>query len=135
VQPRLACEKALSEVRLERTRERAASLFACGTRVTSLDFPKWRACSRESRSLRPIELSICKKLFAYWSVMRERSIGSLSSDVFEGRTSTGSGHSSLLISLDTTKFLLLSVFTLKETICPRISRNSRPQPCKKTTFG
>ena len=46
--------------------------------------------------------------------MRERSIGSLISRVFEGRT----------VCLDTTKFVLLRVFTLKETICPRICRNS-----------
>ena len=30
------------------------------------------------------------------------------------------------VCLDTTKFVLLRVFTLKETICPRICRNSRP---------
>ena len=36
-------------------------------------------------------------MFAHRSVMRERSIGSLISHVFEGRTSTGSGPFSLLI--------------------------------------
>ena len=36
-------------------------------------------------------------MFAHWSVMRERSIGSLISHVFEGRTSTGSGPFSVLI--------------------------------------
>ena len=51
-------------------------------------------------------------------------IRSLSSDVFERRTSTGSGHFSLLICLDATTFVLLSVFTLKETICPKSRLNS-----------
>ena len=53
-------------------------------------------------------------------------IGSLSSEVFEGRTSIGSEPFSLLICLDATKFILLSVFTLTETICPRICSKSRP---------
>ena len=56
------------------------------------------------------------------------SLESLSSDVFERRTSTRSGAFSLLICLDATKFV--SVFTLKETICPRIYRKSRPKSAK-----
>ena len=47
-------------------------------------------------------------------------IRSLSSDVFERRTSTGSEPFALLISLDATIFVLLSVLTLIETICPKI---------------
>ena len=57
-------------------------------------------------------------------------IGSLSGDVFERRTSTGSEPFSLLICLDATKFVFLSVFTLKETICPRICSKSRPISAK-----
>ena len=41
---------------------------------------------------------------------------SLSSDVFERRTSTGSGPFSLLACFDSTKFVLLSIFILKETL-------------------
>ena len=44
--------------------------------------------------------------------------GSLSSDVFERRTSTGSAPFSLFKCLDDTKSVLLSDFTLTETICP-----------------
>ena len=60
--------------------------------------------------------------------MREpASLGSLSRGVFERRTSTGSETSSLLICLHAIKFVLLSVFTLIETICPIISSKSRPR--------
>ena len=47
-------------------------------------------------------------------------IGSLSGDVFERRTSTGSEPLSLLMCLDATVFVLLSVVILIETICPKI---------------
>ena len=43
---------------------------------------------------------------------------------------TGSEPFSLLICLDATKFVLLSVFILKETICPRICSKSRPKSAK-----
>ena len=59
-----------------------------------------------------------------------RSIGSLSSDVFERRTSTGSEPFSLLISLDATIFVLLSVLTLIETICPKIWSKLRLKSAK-----
>ena len=49
----------------------------------------------------------------------------LSSDVFERRTSTGREPFSLLICLDATKFVLLSVFTLKEKICLKSCSKSR----------
>ena len=54
------------------------------------------------------------------SSSRLKRIGSLISDVSERHTSTGSEPFSLLIYLDATKFVLLSVFTLKQTICLRI---------------
>ena len=50
-------------------------------------------------------------------------LGSLSSNVFERRTSTGSELFSLLICLDESKFVLLSAFTLIETICPEFVQN------------
>ena len=43
-------------------------------------------------------------------------IGSLSSDVFERRTSTGSEVFSLLTCLDDIKFVFLSFFTVIEAI-------------------
>ena len=52
--------------------------------------------------------------------------GSLSKGVFERRTSTGSSVFSVLIFLDTTEFVLLRVFTLTETICPKIWAKPRP---------
>ena len=58
------------------------------------------------------------------------SIGSLSSDVFERRTSTGSEPFPLLISLDATVFILPSVLILTETICPKICSKSRLKSAK-----
>ena len=52
------------------------------------------------------------------------------SGVFERRTSTGSEPFSLLICLHATNIVLLSVFTLIETICPIISSKSRPRSAK-----
>ena len=46
--------------------------------------------------------------------------------------STGNEFFSLLICLDAAKFVLLSVFTLTETICPRICSKSRPRSAKKS---
>ena len=50
-------------------------------------------------------------------------IGSLSKDVFGRRTSTGSDASSLLICLDATRCVLLSIFTLVETIFQKTGQN------------
>jgi len=54
-----------------------------------------------------------------------KKLGTLSSDIFERRTSTGSEPFSLLISLDATIFLLPSVFIIIETICPKICSKTR----------
>ena len=51
-------------------------------------------------------------------------IGSLSSDVFERRSSTGSEPFYLFKCHDATRSVLLSVFTLTETICPKIGSKS-----------
>ena len=53
------------------------------------------------------------------------SLGSLSSDVFERRTSTGSEPFSLLVSFYASVFVLPSVLILIETICPKICSKSR----------
>ena len=58
-------------------------------------------------------------------------IGSLSNSVLERRKSTGSERFSLLICIDATKFVLLSVFTLIESICPKICSKSRLKGTKK----
>ena len=57
-------------------------------------------------------------------------IESFSSDGYERCMSTGGEPFSLLICLGTTKFGLLSVFTLKETICPKICSKSRLKSAK-----
>ena len=51
-------------------------------------------------------------------------LGTLSKDVFEPRTSTGSEAFSLFICLDTNKLVLLSFFSLLKTIYPRVSTKS-----------
>ena len=57
-------------------------------------------------------------------------IGSLSKDVFEGRTSTGSEPFSLFICLDANKFVLLSFFSLMKRIYPRVSNKPLPNDAK-----
>ena len=61
---------------------------------------------------------------------KQQLLGSLSRDAFERRTSTGSELFSLFICLDATKFVLLSVLTLIETIFRRIYSKSRPKNAK-----
>ena len=62
------------------------------------------------------------------------SINAIISREFEQRRkSTGSEPFSLLICLDATKFVLLSVFTLLETICPNISSKSRLKSAASTS--
>ena len=82
----------------------------------------------QTRPFRMPFLSACtidNPLFSLFQAFR------YSSDVFERRMSTGSGRFSLLICLDVTKFVLLSVFTLIETICPKICSKSRLKGAKK----
>ena len=63
-----------------------------------------------------------------WPTMLRPFARGLSSKVFEWRASTGSEIFSLLICLGTTKFVLLSVLTLIETICPNVcSKSSVPK--------
>ena len=57
-------------------------------------------------------------------------IGTLSKDVLEPRTSTGSEAFSLFICLDTNKLVLLSFFSLLKTIYPRVSTKSFPSDAK-----
>ena len=58
------------------------------------------------------------------------SLGNLSKDVFERRTSTGSEVFSLLICLDANKFVLLSFSSLIKTIYPRFSTEPLPNDAK-----
>ena len=69
--------------------------------------------------------------FSVAPLNRHRSpIGSLSKDVFERRTSTGSEAFSLFIRLDTTKFVLLSFFSPIKTIYLRVSTKPQPNAAK-----
>ena len=81
----------------------------------------------------------CPRYFSDWLHYRliigptRLLLGSLSSDVFERRTSTGSEPFSLLISLDATVFLLPIGLILVETICPKMCSKSRLK-CAKSPF-
>ena len=57
-------------------------------------------------------------------------LGTLSKDVFERRTSTGSEALSLFICLDANKLVLLSFFSLLKTIYPRVSTEPLPNDAK-----
>ena len=61
---------------------------------------------------------------------RSFTIGSLSKDVFERRTSTGSEAFLLYICLDANKFVLLSFFSLIKRIYPRVSTKPLPNDAK-----
>ena len=60
----------------------------------------------------------------------KKEMGSLRSDVFQRRTSTGSEPFSILNCLDASKFVLLRVFTLVELICSKSCLNSRLKSAK-----
>ena len=62
-------------------------------------------------------------------------LGSLSNDVFERRTSTGSEPFSFLKYLEATKFVLLSFFALIETICKKYLSKITAQECNMSTSG
>ena len=78
--------------------------------------------------------SSCSK-FAQATRSSRPFLGSLSSSVFEWRTSTGSEPFSLLICFNATKFVWLSVFTLIETICLKNLLKITARECKKPTSG
>ena len=59
-------------------------------------------------------------------------VGSLSRDVFERRTSTGSELFSLLVCLDANKFVLLSFFSPLKTIYSRVSTKPLPNDAKSS---
>ena len=71
----------------------------------------------------PISLVAESSLFSSY-------LGTLSKDVFEPRTSTGSEAFSLFICLDANKLVLLSFFSLLKTIYPRVSTKSFPSDAK-----
>ena len=70
--------------------------------------------------------------FRYSRVTRLSKIGSLSRDVFERRTSTGSELFSLLVCLDANKFVLLSFFSPLKTIYSRVSTKPLPNDAKSS---
>ena len=58
------------------------------------------------------------------------SLRSLSKDVYERRTSTGSEAFSLFICLDSNKFVFLSFFSLIKRMYPRVSTKPLPNDAK-----
>ena len=69
-------------------------------------------------------------LINYKILVTRYTIGNLSKDVFERRTSTGSEAFSHLICLDANKFVLLSFFPLIKTIYPRVLTEPLPNDAK-----
>ena len=99
-----------------------------------MDFKEPKNCTFTivSISCRQFYLELEIKLHAFFwdNLGRKDIIRSLSSAVFEPRTSTGSEPFSILNCLDATKFVLLRVFTLIETICAKNCLKSRLKNAK-----
>ena len=85
--------------------------------------------SLSTQPIKPVHTLPGPRLFLFTSSSLG-SLGSLSKDVFERRTSTGSEAFSLFICLDTTKFVLLSFFSPIKTIYPRVSTKPQPNAAK-----
>ena len=66
------------------------------------------------------------------SSARLSKLGSLSRDVFERSTSSGSELFSLLVCLDANKFVLLSLFSPLKTIYSRVSTKPLPNDAKSS---
>ena len=100
-------------------------------RTTILKYHLWYLCQISLQiMLLPILVNWITPLYGCCGSYRLLTIGSLSGNVFERRVLTGSEPFSVLISLDVTKLVLLSAFTLQETICPNICSKSRPKSAK-----
>ena len=83
----------------------------------------------------PIKIAILEKIesalsFPFSPASSPHKKGNLSKAVSERRTSTGSETFSLNICLNANKFVLLSSFTLKTTICPKIWAKTLPRNVK-----
>ena len=125
------------------------AIFYCGTEINILKFRYLLQIQLTTHTINSLEGPICplyyrvtlgtglqqvKKLASPLSTVRrdcDTLIGSLSSDVFERRTSTGSEPFPLLKSVDATVFVLPSVLILTETICPKICSKSRLKSAKR----
>ena len=68
--------------------------------------------------------------FSEWIRSFVEVLGSLSKDVFERRTSTGSEAFFLFICLDANNFVLLTFFSLTKTSYPRVSTKPLPNDAK-----
>ena len=86
------------------------------------------AFAYESRML--TKASTLLKGLAYIFQTPPALLGTLSKDVFERRTSTGSEALSPFICLDANKLVLLSFFSLLKTIYPRVSTKPLPNDAK-----
>ena len=86
------------------------------------------AFAYKSRML--IKASTLLKGLAYIFQTPPALLGTLSKDVFEGRTSTGSEALSPFICLDANKLVLLSFFSLLKTIYSRVSTKPLPNDAK-----
>ena len=89
-----------------------------------------RRVLRKTRLIFPRINGPMKSLSQLYKTLRRTSIGNLSKNVFEPRTSTGSEAFSLLICLDANKFVLLSFFSLIKMIYQRVSTEPLPNDAK-----
>ena len=84
----------------------------------------------QTKLLSRLSHKVCRLLSSPVLLRSSLILGSLSSNVLGRRTSTGSELFSPLILLDTTNYVLLSVFTLIETTCPNVCSKSRLKSAK-----
>ena len=92
-------------------------------------FSRW-LLSPPQRLLEKIESALS---FSFSPASPQHNLGNLSKGIFERRTWTGSETFPLTflnICLNASKFVLLSFFTLKTTICPKIWAKTLPRNVK-----
>ena len=95
--------------------------FMCSCRLLFASCHRQTVCKilrQVARHTECLLLLLLLLLFVLCACLTIRSLGSLSKGRhFERRTSNGSEVSFILKRLEATKFVFLSVFTIKETIC------------------
>ena len=102
--------------------------YLCEHDTTKPDFTTNVTYYRMVSRVNPTTLEFNK--FPNRHAYRPNLLGTLSKDVFERRTSTGSEAFSLFICLDANKLVLLSFFSLLKTIYPRVSTRPLPNDAK-----
>ena len=107
----------------------------CPCRLLFTSCHRQTVCKILRQVARHTECLLLLLLFVLCACLTIRSLGSLSKGVFERRTSNGSEVSLILKRLEATKFVFLSVFTIKETIYQNNWAKPPSKNEKKTTSG